>query len=91
MGFENLVLFEMSCGLQESLDLNPGASSVTFTVSSSLQGEKSVCGTIYLWPTDIKIVVSDVDGTITRWVYLTLSDACCTVCAGVSLQLWQGR
>lgn len=62
----------MACGmwrvndLQESLDLKPGANSVTFTVSSSLQGEKSVCGTIYLWPTDIKIVVSDVDGTITR-------------------------
>lgn len=50
----------------ESLDLKPGANSVCFTVSSSLQGEKSVCGTIYLWPTDIKIVVSDVDGTITR-------------------------
>ncbi|OEH79406.1 putative lipin [Cyclospora cayetanensis] len=50
----------------ESLDLKPGANSVCFTVRSSLQGEKSVCGTIYLWSTDIKIVVSDVDGTITR-------------------------
>ncbi|KEP63819.1 UNVERIFIED_CONTAM: LNS2 (Lipin/Ned1/Smp2) protein [Hammondia hammondi] len=49
-----------------SLNLKPGANSICFTVSSSLQGTKSVMGTIYLWPQYPKIVISDVDGTITR-------------------------
>ncbi|PFH38707.1 LNS2 (Lipin/Ned1/Smp2) protein [Besnoitia besnoiti] len=50
----------------DSLNLKPGANSICFTVSSSLQGTKSVMGTIYLWPQYPKIVISDVDGTITR-------------------------
>ncbi|PHJ24253.1 lns2 (lipin ned1 smp2) protein [Cystoisospora suis] len=50
----------------EALNLKPGANSICFTVSSSLQGTKSVSATIYLWPQYPKIVISDVDGTITR-------------------------
>eukprot|EP00922_Rhytidocystis_sp_ex-Travisia-forbesii_P038848 GHVS01057872.1.p1 GENE.GHVS01057872.1~~GHVS01057872.1.p1 ORF type:complete len:608 (+),score=87.52 GHVS01057872.1:198-2021(+) len=50
----------------KSLGLSPGANRITFRVSSSLQGTKSVSSTIYLWPQNAKIVISDVDGTITR-------------------------
>lgn len=49
-----------------SLGLKMGANPVTYTVSSTLQGEKTVKGTIYLWGPNEKIVISDVDGTITR-------------------------
>ncbi|TRY52515.1 HAD-like/Lipin domain containing protein [Cryptosporidium tyzzeri] len=50
----------------KSMNLKWGANRVTYTVESSLQGRKTVSGTIYLWPPDSRIVVSDVDGTITR-------------------------
>ncbi|KAF7458692.1 putative HAD superfamily protein [Cryptosporidium felis] len=50
----------------KSMRLKWGSNRVTYTVESSLQGKKTVSGTIYLWPPDSRIVVSDVDGTITR-------------------------
>ncbi|KAK6589350.1 hypothetical protein RS030_213356 [Cryptosporidium xiaoi] len=50
----------------KSMNLKWGANRVTYTVESSLQGKKTVSGTIYMWPPDSRIVVSDVDGTITR-------------------------
>ncbi|KAK2198407.1 bifunctional Lipin [Babesia duncani] len=50
----------------ESLNLKMGPNRITFTVTSALQGSKSVHATLYLWPSDVKIVISDVDGTITR-------------------------
>ncbi|KAJ1608704.1 hypothetical protein OIY81_1197 [Cryptosporidium canis] len=50
----------------KSMNLKWGANRVTYTVESSLQGKKTVSGTIYLWPPDSRIVISDVDGTITR-------------------------
>ena len=48
------------------LNLRPGSNDVTFTVRSKLQGEQSLQGKIYLWEEGSKIVVSDIDGTITR-------------------------
>ncbi|SBS83227.1 HAD superfamily protein, putative [Plasmodium ovale curtisi] len=50
----------------QSLNLKEGANTITFLVTSSLQGTKSITGTIYLWKKNAKIVISDVDGTITR-------------------------
>lgn len=50
----------------ESLDLQPGRNAIAFTVSSLLQGEKTVHASLYLWSWRDKIVVSDIDGTITR-------------------------
>ncbi|KEG01139.1 hypothetical protein YYE_04174 [Plasmodium vinckei vinckei] len=50
----------------QSLNLKEGANTITFLVTSSLQGTKSINGTIYLWKKNAKIVISDVDGTITR-------------------------
>jgi len=35
-------------------------------VSSRLQGEQKVSGRIFLWDYRTKVVISDVDGTITR-------------------------
>ena len=49
-----------------SLNLQPGRNLVSFTVSSALQGEQTVKASIFLWRSDVKIVISDVDGTITR-------------------------
>lgn len=50
----------------KSLNLKPGANSIRFTVSSTLQGTREVRASVYLWHKDIKIVISDIDGTITR-------------------------
>ncbi|KAK4531590.1 hypothetical protein CCYA_CCYA08G2447 [Cyanidiococcus yangmingshanensis] len=48
------------------LGLRPGANLITFTVHSRLQGMQRLSSRIYLWPHDVKLCVSDVDGTITR-------------------------
>ena len=50
----------------ESLNLKPGANAVTFQVNSRLQGCQKVSGKIFLWDYRTKVVISDVDGTITR-------------------------
>ena len=50
----------------KSLGLKAGRNSVTFTVSSALQGQQTVSASIYLWSPDVKIVISDIDGTITK-------------------------
>ncbi|SOV20781.1 HAD superfamily protein, putative [Plasmodium sp. DRC-Itaito] len=50
----------------QSLNLKEGANTITFLVTSSLQGTKSITGNIYLWKKNAKIVISDVDGTITK-------------------------
>ena len=48
------------------LPLKEGMNNITFTVSSTLQGTQSISGCIFLWNSDSKIVISDVDGTITK-------------------------
>ena len=50
----------------ESLHLKPGANAITFQVNSRLQGCQKVSGKVFLWDYRTKIVISDVDGTITR-------------------------
>jgi len=49
-----------------SLPLRPGANDVRFVVRSSLQGIQEVSAKLFLWHAHDKVVVSDVDGTITR-------------------------
>eukprot|EP01102_Stenamoeba_stenopodia_P019264 TRINITY_DN722_c0_g1_i1.p1 TRINITY_DN722_c0_g1~~TRINITY_DN722_c0_g1_i1.p1 ORF type:complete len:1004 (-),score=227.64 TRINITY_DN722_c0_g1_i1:70-3081(-) len=49
-----------------SLSLRSGENKITFTVSSELRGQQQVMSTIYLWDPDSKIVISDIDGTITK-------------------------
>lgn len=48
------------------LPLMSGANEVIFSVNSRLQGTQTVVASIYLWEYDAKIVISDVDGTITK-------------------------
>lgn len=50
----------------KSLELKPGCNTLTYTVQSGIQGEKSLTANIYLWPANSKIVLSDIDGTITK-------------------------
>eukprot|EP01133_Synstelium_polycarpum_P010893 gene10893-12695_t len=50
----------------KSLGLKKGANRITFVVSSTLQGTREVSASIYLWENTSKIVISDIDGTITK-------------------------
>jgi len=56
----------LDSGQLSDLQLNAGANHITFTVHSSLQGTQMVSASIYLWRRMCKIVISDVDGTITK-------------------------
>ncbi|XP_027015858.1 phosphatidate phosphatase LPIN1 isoform X1 [Tachysurus fulvidraco] len=49
-----------------SLQLKEGPNDVLFSVTTQYQGTCRCEGTIYLWNWDDKIVISDIDGTITR-------------------------
>uniref|UniRef100_A0A8C9TLB1 phosphatidate phosphatase n=1 Tax=Scleropages formosus TaxID=113540 RepID=A0A8C9TLB1_SCLFO len=49
-----------------SLQLKEGPNDVVFSVTTQYQGTCRCEGTIYLWSWDDKIVISDIDGTITR-------------------------
>jgi len=50
----------------KKLGLKSGRNEVRFTVTSRYQGTHSLVTELYLWESDSKIVISDVDGTITR-------------------------
>ena len=50
----------------KSLGLHDGENTVRFSVESNLQGKQEVVGKIFLLNWDAKIVISDVDGTITK-------------------------
>nr|GMD89005.1 phosphatidate phosphatase PAH2-like isoform X1 [Ipomoea batatas] len=49
-----------------SLNLKEGKNVVIFTFSTPMLGKQQVDAQIYLWKWDTRIVISDVDGTITR-------------------------
>ncbi|XP_051954330.1 phosphatidate phosphatase LPIN1-like isoform X2 [Xyrauchen texanus] len=49
-----------------SLQLKDGPNDVVFSVTTQYQGTCRCEGTIYLWNWNDKIVISDIDGTITR-------------------------
>lgn len=50
----------------EKLGLVPGHNKVKYITHTSLQGKVVVESSIYLWSSDTKIVVSDIDGTVTK-------------------------
>eukprot|EP00042_Codosiga_hollandica_P046276 m.484758 g.484758 ORF g.484758 m.484758 type:complete len:787 (-) comp57204_c0_seq4:21-2381(-) len=50
----------------EQLDLKEGQNHVEFSVITRLQGRATVSCNVYLWNHDVKVVVSDIDGTITK-------------------------
>lgn len=47
----------------KELDLKPGANEMSFTV-----GKSTCSASMYLWRHDVPIVISDIDGTITKYV-----------------------
>lgn len=51
---------------QRQLNLQEGANEVVFSVTTQYQGTCRCRATIYLWRWDDKVVISDIDGTITK-------------------------
>ncbi|XP_047446383.1 phosphatidate phosphatase LPIN2 isoform X1 [Mugil cephalus] len=49
-----------------SLKLKDGPNDVTFSITTQYQGTCRCEGTIYLWNWDDKVIISDIDGTITK-------------------------
>ncbi|GLT92254.1 hypothetical protein SLE2022_101010 [Rubroshorea leprosula] len=49
-----------------SLNLKEGRNAVTFTFSTAMLGKQQVDARIFLWKWNTRIVISDVDGTITK-------------------------
>ena len=54
----------------KSLNLRHGMNTISYTVHSNLQGFQRMSGHIYYWPSDANIIVSDIDGTITKTDFL---------------------
>ena len=50
----------------EKLNLKPGPNEIKFSVTTALQGTTRIVSYIFLWSYDDKIIVSDIDGTITK-------------------------
>jgi phosphatidate phosphatase PAH1 len=50
----------------EKLNLKPGPNEIKFSVTTALQGTTRIVSYIFLWNYDDKIIVSDIDGTITK-------------------------
>ena len=64
----NLLSFPL---LQASLKLREGPNDVTFSITTQYQGTCRCEGTIYLWNWDDKVIISDIDGTITKYENLS--------------------
>ncbi len=52
--------------VQAKMNLQPGANRVRFSVTTELRGKQEIAATIFLWDRHTKIVISDIDGTITK-------------------------
>ncbi|KAJ3068836.1 Lipin-3 [Podochytrium sp. JEL0797] len=50
----------------KGLNLKKGVNTISFTVTSRLQGTATCTSKIFLWEHDTRVVISDVDGTITK-------------------------
>lgn len=48
------------------LQLNPGKNKIRYIVKTNLQGEQFVEARIFLWSQPLKLVFSDIDGTVTK-------------------------
>lgn len=51
---------------QEHLNLREGANKVVFSVTTQYQGTCRCEAAIYLWNWDDRVIISDIDGTITK-------------------------
>jgi phosphatidate phosphatase PAH1 len=50
----------------KTLDLKPGLNTVTYSYKSRVFGTQTLECNLFLWDSDDKVVVSDIDGTITK-------------------------
>ncbi|KAI8389426.1 Lipin/Ned1/Smp2-domain-containing protein [Blakeslea trispora] len=50
----------------KTLGLKKGVNTISFSVSSAYQGAATCVAKIFYWDHDIKVVISDIDGTITK-------------------------
>jgi phosphatidate phosphatase LPIN len=50
----------------KSLGLKKGVNTVSFSVTSAYQGTATCAAKIFYWDHDIQVVISDIDGTITK-------------------------
>ena len=58
--------FTLSSDQLKSLNLKLGKNDVLYSVNTPLQGVQQIEGRIYLWKANSKIIISDIDGTITK-------------------------
>jgi phosphatidate phosphatase PAH1 len=56
----------LTCEQLRGLNLRAGANTIKYSVISSLQGTTTIQSSIFLWNYNDKIIVSDIDGTITK-------------------------
>lgn len=52
--------------LLKKLNLQPGVNTISYTVNTRLQGTATCQSRIFLWRSDARVVISDIDGTITK-------------------------
>ncbi|CAG8487680.1 7634_t:CDS:10 [Ambispora leptoticha] len=50
----------------KSLNLKKGGNTISFSVASSYQGKATCVAKLFFWDYDAQIVISDIDGTITK-------------------------
>lgn len=66
VGVLKIICNSVFCHQQEKLNLREGANKVVFSVTTQYQGTCRCEAAIYLWNWDDRIVISDIDGTITK-------------------------
>lgn len=59
-----------SLRLQKTLKLKKGMNTISFSVRSSYSGIATCSSRVFLWESDFQVVISDIDGTITKYVFL---------------------
>jgi len=55
---------------QAKLNLREGSNEIVFSVTTAYQGTSHCKCFLFKWRYDDKIVISDIDGTITKYVFV---------------------
>ncbi|CAG8491026.1 2602_t:CDS:10 [Ambispora gerdemannii] len=56
----------LTSGQLQSLNLKKGVNTISFSVASAYQGKATCVAKLFFWDYDTQIVISDIDGTITK-------------------------
>lgn len=59
-------VLRLSSDVLKNLNLKPGSNDIQFSVTTAYQGTTACQSRIFLWRYDDKIIISDIDGTITK-------------------------